>query len=260
MKYKLIAMDSDGTLLNKERKVTRKTKEAILKKKTENYKIIGVTARALESAKAIGDISFFDYLILNNGSYIYNTLTKEGKYINYISKEEAKEITEQLDEVSDQIDYCSGTQYYIYKNQNKENPHFIKSINNIEEVKEAIAKMNIYLKEPEKIEYYKDVLTEGFQNISCFIMQDSTDTKKWLVLTPKEINKRKTLQKLGKDLKIDLEEMIFFGDGTNDIEVIKAVGCGVAMENALEEVKQEADYITDSNNEDGIASFLEQLK
>jgi len=259
MKYKLIAMDFDGTLLNKERKVTLKTKEAILKKKTENYKIIGVTARALESAKTIGDISFFDYLILNNGSYIYNTLTKEGKYINYIFKEEAKEITEQLDEASNQIDYCSGTQYYIYKNQNKENPHFIKSINNIEEVKEEIAKMNIYLKEPEKIEYYKDVLTERFQNISCFIMQDSTDTKKWLVLTPKEINKRKTLQKLGKDLKIDLEEMIFFGDGTNDIEVIKAVGCGVAMGNALEEVKQEADYITESNNEDGIASFLEQI-
>ena len=148
---------------------------------------------------------------------------------------------------------------YIYKNQNKENPHFIKSINNVEEVKEEIAKMNIYLKEPEKIEYYKDELTERFQNISCFIMQDSTDTKKWLVLTPKEINKRKTLQKLGKDLKIDLEEMIFFGDGTNDIEVIKAVGCGVAMGNALEEVKQEADYITESNNEDGIASFLEQI-
>ena len=260
MKYKLIAMDFDGTLLNQEKKITFKTKEAILKKKTENYKIIGVTARALESAKEIGDISFFDYLVLNNGSYIYNTLTKEGRYINSISKEEAKKITDELDEVSVQIDYCTGTQYYIYKNQNKENPHFIKSISNIEEVNEEIAKMNIYLKESEKIEYYRDMLTDRFQNTCCFIMQNSGETKKWLVLTPKETNKRKTLQKLGKELTIDLEEMIFFGDGTNDIEVIKAVGCGVAMGNALEEVKNEADYITDSNNEDGIASFLEQIK
>lgn len=259
MKYKLIAIDFDGTLVNDERKVTERTKEALFKKKEENYKIVGVTARALESAKAIGDISFFDYFILNNGAFIYNVENKKEKYINKIAKEHAQKITEELDEVSTQIDYCSGNCYYLYKNQNKDNPYFIKTVNGLEEVDEEIAKINIYLKEPEKIEYYRDKIRNKFPDISCFIMQDSADTKKWLVLTPKGLNKKSSLQQLGEKLNIKLEEMIFFGDGTNDIEVITAVGCGVAMGNALEEVKKKASHITTSNNEDGIACFLERL-
>lgn len=253
-------MDFDGTLVNDERKVTEKTKKSLLEKKEENYKIVGVTARALESAKEIGDIAFFDYLILNNGAYLYDVKNKTDEYINKITTAEAKKITEEMNEVSTQIDYCSGTCYYIYKNQNKDNPHFIKSINGVEEVEEDIAKMNIYLKEPEKIEHYKEKIKNQFPDISCFIMQDSLDTKRWLVLTPKGLNKKTTLQQLGEKLGIKLEEMIFFGDGLNDIEVITAVGCGVAMKNALEEVKAQADYMTDSNNEDEIATFLEKLE
>lgn len=259
MKYKLIATDFDGTLVNDEGNVTKRTREALVKKKEENYKIIGVTARALESAKKIGDISFFNFLILNNGAFIYDVENNFAKYINKIPNEQAKRITEEMDEVSTQIDYCSGTCYYIYKNQNNDNPYFIKNVDKIEEVPEAIAKINIYLKEPEKIEYYKEKITRLFPDISCLIMQDSYDTKKWLVLTPKGLNKKTSLQQLGKEQGISLEEMIFFGDGPNDKETIKAVGCGVAMGNALEEVKREADYITSSNNEDGIAHFLEKM-
>ena len=58
MKYKLIAIDFDGTLVNDERKVTERTKEALFKKKEENYKIVGVTARALESAKQLETLVF----------------------------------------------------------------------------------------------------------------------------------------------------------------------------------------------------------
>ena len=59
-------------------------------------------------------------------------------------------------------------------------------------------------------------------------------------------------------LKINNDEMIFFGDGPNDLEVIKLVGCGVAMSNAIDIIKSEAKYITLSNNQDGIAIFLEK--
>lgn len=260
MKYKLIAMDFDGTLVNDQKKVTPRTIEALKKKKEENYKIVGVTARALESSKNIGDMSFFDYLILNNGAYLYQMKTEKGDYINKISQKDAKRITELLEDELLQIDYCSGERYYIYKNQNKENPSFIKSINRKDEIPSEIAKINIFLKSSEKIETYKEKLIDQFPNISCFIMQDSNDIKKWLVLTPRGVNKKITLERLGKNLGIRLEEMIYFGDAPNDIEVISKVGCGVAMGNVLLEVKQHASYITASNNEDGIAIFLENLK
>lgn len=261
MKYKLIAMDFDGTLVNDEKRVTPITRKILYKKKNENYKIIGVTARALESVKEIGDIDFFDYLILNNGAYIYNIKEKVGNYVKSITKEQAKEITQELEKDSIQIDYCSGTKYYIYKNknQNKNNPAFIKNINSLDEVSEEIAKMNIFIKDQKKLDYYKNEIKRKFKDVFCFIMQDSNEEKKWLVLTPFGLNKKVTLQELGNKLKISLEEMIFFGDGLNDLEVMTAVGCSVAMENALKEVKESATAITKSNNEDGIAHFLEKL-
>lgn len=261
MKYKLIATDFDGTLVNDEKVLTSRTKQILYKKKNENYKIVGVTARALESAKEIGDIEFFDYLILNNGAYIYDVKKKIGNYVKSISKEQAKEITQQFESDSMQIDYCSGTKYYIYKNrnQNANNPSFIKNINSIDEVSEEIAKINIFLKDPNKLEYYQNKIKSTFKDITCFVMQDSTDTKKWLVLIPCDLNKKITLQELGSKLKISLEEMIFFGDGLNDLEVMTAVGCSVAMGNSLEEIKACATAITKSNNEDGIAYFLEKI-
>ena len=57
-----------------------------------------------------------------------------------------------------------------------------------------------------------------------------------------------------------MEEMIFFGDGLNDLEVIESVGMGVAMGNALPEVKENAKAVTTSNEEDGIAEFVLKLK
>ena len=89
-------------------------------------------------------------------------------------------------------------------------------------------------------------------------MEDSDNAGKWLVVSPKNIDKGVSLKKLGNKLKINTEEMIFFGDGPNDLEVIKLVGCGVAMSNAIDIIKSEAKYITLSNNQDGIAVFLEK--
>lgn len=74
----------------------------------------------------------------------------------------------------------------------------------------------------------------------------------------KGTNKLETLKKLCLKLDIDINEVIFFGDGGNDLSIISNVGLGVAMENALEEVKNKAKKITLSNDEDGIAYFLEK--
>ena len=57
---------------------------------------------------------------------------------------------------------------------------------------------------------------------------------------------------------ISLDEMIFFGDGLNDLEVMAEVGLGVAMGNALEEIKDKSKEVTESNNEDGIVKFLDR--
>ena len=79
-----------------------------------------------------------------------------------------------------------------------------------------------------------------------------------LSINPKNVNKFKTLEKLCLDLNVNMEEVIFFGDGTTDLPLIGKAGLGVAMDNALNEVKEQAKETTLSNDENGIAYFLKR--
>lgn len=73
------------------------------------------------------------------------------------------------------------------------------------------------------------------------------------------INKLSSLNYILKELGASIDRVMFFGDDVNDIELIKECGIGVAMGNAIEDVKNVANYITSTNEEDGIAVFLNQL-
>ncbi|MGL5989303.1 HAD family hydrolase [Cetobacterium sp.] len=75
----------------------------------------------------------------------------------------------------------------------------------------------------------------------------------------KLVNKGETLKRVLKEKGIEMSECIAFGDAQNDIEMLKAVGVGVAMGNAHESLKQSADYITDTNDNNGVAKFLKNI-
>lgn len=81
----------------------------------------------------------------------------------------------------------------------------------------------------------------------------------FLELVPKGIDKAKSLTRLLAKINLTPSDMIAFGDGYNDLSMLKLAGMGVAMENAAPEVRAEADYVTLSNEEDGIAAALEHF-
>lgn len=258
MKYKLIATDFDGTLLTDNKQVTELTRERLLYYKNKGYKIVGVTARALESTKYTIPIEIFDYLILNNGAYIYDVENNNSRYIGILNQKIVSDIISLVENDQNHIDIVSDTTYYSYKDNKKYDVSYIKNVDSVDEIDEYIMRMNIFV-DNLKLEYYCNLISNKFLDINCFIMQDSDASLKWLVINPKGINKKTTLELLGSELNINLEEMIFFGDGLNDLEVIKAVGLGVAMKNALDEVKECAKEITLSNNDNGVVSFLDKL-
>lgn len=261
MKYKIISMDFDGTLLTSDKKVSKRSKEILVKLKRENYIIVGITARNLSSVKNVCDINMFNYLILNNGAYIYDVENNKTSIISNIDKNTAIEITNYFENDAYQIDYCSLNKYYVYKNEDIDNRTFFKKIKNIDEVKEKIVRMNVFLNDNIKIKNSLEHLKNNHKNLEVIEMSD-TDTKNskiWLVCTSKGTNKLETLKKLCIKLDTDIDKVIFFGDGANDISIISQVGLGVAMGNALEKVKNQAKEITLSNNEDGIAYFLRRI-
>lgn len=258
MDYKLIAMDFDGTLLNDKKEVTERTKNILMECKKSGYKIVGVTARHLESSRIVVPLDLFDFVILNNGVCLYDVLNDCYNYLGFIDKSRALEITKKVESVSKQIDFVSITTYYTYLIKKNSKLSFIKDIDDINEINEPIARMNIFFKNQNDVSYYHNLISNNYNDVNCFIMQDSKVVTKHLVVNPIGISKVSTLKLLGDNLNISLDSMIFFGDGLNDLDVMNAVGCSVAMEEALDEVKQQADYITTSNNNDGIAEFIKK--
>ena len=258
MNYKLIAMDFDGTLLRDDKTISENTKNILKLYKDLGYLIVGVTARTLKSIKAVVPLDIFNYLIINNGVSIYNVNDDNMIYQGTIDKETAKDITNGIEEYCDQIDYITDNIYYTYLQKKKSNLDFIKDIDSIDEIIEPLARINLFLKDKTKVTDYYDLICSKYGDINCFIMQDSGSTDKWLVLNPKDVNKVNTLKELGKIEDISLDEMIFFGDGLNDLVVMDEVGLSVAMGNALDEIKEKAKDVTKSNNEDGIVEFLDK--
>ena len=262
MKYKIISMDFDGTLLTSDKKVTERNKEILLKYKNSGRIVVGITARNLSSVNCVCNINIFNYLILNNGAYIYDVNNKKGFDISSIDKEVAIKITNYFKDSATEIDYCSLNKYYKYTKQEVENKDYIVKISSTDEIEEKIARMNVFFNNYDEINENKKYIENNFNSLTAFIMldTDNNSNKKWIAINSKETNKYKALEKLCLKLNINTDEVIFFGDSTNDLSIINKVGLGVAMGNALKEVKEQAKEITLSNNEDGIAVFLEKRK
>ncbi len=111
---------------------------------------------------------------------------------------------------------------------------------------------DIYNVDKEIIKNYKNV------NVTNMSNTDQLNSKFWLIINPNGINKLKTLELLCDDLKTIPNKVIFFGDGENDLPIIKGVGLGIAMKNAENIVKENADDITLSNDKEGVANYLEK--
>ncbi len=262
MKYKIISMDFDGTLLTSDKKVSEENKRILLDYKNKGDFIVGITARNFSSVNDVCDIDIFNYLILNNGSYIYDVKNKKETNYGYIENEDIVSLTNYFNDIADEMDYCSLNKYYKHKKMRLNKKKYIVEINNISEIKETIVRMNIFLKDNEDIDAYMNYINNNFENLNTFEMSDTdnNNNKKWLSINPKGIDKFKALEKLCLSLNVKIGEVIFFGDGANDLPIISKVGLGVAMGNALNEVKEKAKKVTLSNNKDGIASFLKSME
>ena len=257
--YKIIAMDFDDTILTNDKRITKESIEYLKDLKSKGYIIVGVTGRNLNSVLDIGNPDIFNYLVLNNGCDIYDVDKKVKESIYRVDRDIVKKLIYMFRSSASKIDCCTtSSYYYISDNVSKNTKPFIIKVNDISEISEEISRMNIFLKDNSNIEELEDSLSD-IDNIDAFIMQDSNDSNRWLVIMPRGVNKSSTLELLAKRLNLSLKDVIFFGDGANDVELMKSSGLGVAMSNALEEVKNASDDITLSNEEDGVINYLKRL-
>jgi Cof subfamily protein (haloacid dehalogenase superfamily) len=264
--YKLIAIDMDGTLLRDDKSISDRTKTAIKEAREKGVTVVLATGRPIEgvykSLKELEMLTEKDYVLSYNGALVQKTKSKEviskvtlfGEDLHYIY-EISKELGVNFHAFVEKKGLLTpkNSKYTEVEASINDIDIIINDFNEIENDEVVIKVMMI--DEPE-------ILGSAFEKLPNDVFDKYTvvrSTPYFLEFLNKNANKGLGLQLLAKHLEIKQEEIMAFGDAENDKHMIEYAGMGVAMGNAFDEIKDIANYVTDSNNEDGIAKAIEKF-
>ncbi|WP_405370663.1 Cof-type HAD-IIB family hydrolase [Phocaeicola sp.] len=266
MKYKLLVLDLDGTLTNTRKEVTEHTRTTLIKAQEQGLKIVLASGRPTYGIAPLANLLQLDkyegYVLSYNGGEIIDWKTGELLYKNLLDPEVLPYLYQCANDNHFAIVTYDGeyvlTEYPDDKYVLKEallNVMKIKKVDNfLKAVQHPIAKCLI-VGEPTRLA----VLEKEMYNHLHDRMGVFRSEPYFLELVPKGIDKAQSLAVLLKEIGMTKDEMIAVGDGFNDLSMIKYAGLGVAMSNAQEVVKENADFITLSNEEDGVAHVVEKF-
>ena len=252
--FDVIVLDLDGTVLRNDKTVSLETLTALRRWEELGKQIVIATARPprLGAIKLPKELEK-EFMIFYNGAEIYQN--KKMIYSRAISVDALRSINNLLLNNHKQCRVCFEIDNRLYSNFDVET--FFGKIEfetiNLETFRlRPTIKILVDTSSIENIETFKSELPSD-----CHMV--ITDNGSLGQIMAGGVNKLDALKSILRMLKIDIDRVIFFGDDINDIELIKECGIGVAMGNAVLTVKEAADYITKSNEEDGIAEFLNKL-
>lgn len=261
-----IALDLDGTLTNSEKKITPRTWQAVLQAQERGVCVILCSGRPLEGQRFVAEElqmhRYGGYIIAYNG----------GAIINYATNEVVDHVTLPLALLREVVDGAlhSGFDILTYQygqvlTNNAQSPYAQYSARNnrmtLSEVPDLVDALSpdvlkfIILGEPDKLSEYERVMQERYAGVLNITRSEPF----FLEVMPEGIDKGLRLAFLMQYLGAERQQLMACGDGFNDVSMIRYAGVGVAMGNAQQAVKDVADFVTLTNDEDGVAHAIERF-
>lgn len=258
MKY-IIAIDSDGTLRKSDGTISEFTK-MVIKKQTEKGNIIVIcTARPrYHTLKVCEEVSASKYLISSNGSEIYDVSNNEVIYGTFLTKKDCEKIYKYAKDNDLRIVFTIENTEYSTKFIRNENQILLDDNNFDCALNSKIKQCMVIGKEKEKIIKFKNIVLNEYK-MNVFNSSNLSKEEIWFSVASKKASKGNALLKLSNYLGIPIKNTIAIGNDNNDISMIKQAGLGVAVANATEDLLKQADIIIDSNDNNGVAKFLESI-
>lgn len=264
---KLIALDLDGTALNKEKKFSRETRQAFAEADKNGINIVIATGRAYNSLpEELFSVKEIKYAVTSNGAVITELKTKKVIYENCLSLSSINQIIKLAEEEYVSAEVCISGKAYIdqkdYDEIMKEN-RTNRDIDYIKNTRTPVndiwcfAKTNgsveniclYYSGDEEKSEWYGKL-----QQIDNILVTSSFPNNH--EIGGATTSKAGALKALMKKLNLDESKLMAVGDSFNDFDMIKLAEVGVVMGNAPEELRNAADYVTDTNANEGVAKAI----
>ena len=262
MRYKLIAADMDGTLLDKNNQISPLTANTIEQAVAKGVVFTISTGRPVQGVqKYIDQLNLDCPVITYNGAVVVHSKSGEIIFSQTMDTDEARQVYNQALQRNTMFVVWSNN--HLYVSELGEKADFYQQLTNTQaqllEDFESVAAQGItkilWINQVETLDQWTPELQQlGFAH--------TTITKSrayFLEFFSNKASKAVAMDILGQYYGIDSSQMIAVGDQTNDLPMIEFAGLGVAMDNAVEAVKNAADYITDSNNHDGVAKVIEKF-
>jgi hypothetical protein len=270
-KIKLIAVDMDGTLLNSKKECSKRTMETLKKAVEQGVFLVPATGRAINGFPHVLDELNLQYGIFCNGASCYQIQKKELIAKTHFTLDETLKLLEIAEKYSASHDvyadgwgYCEA-RYLDHFEEYASDVHIEQLIKNTRkrldgslqefliEHQMTVEKINMFFKDvADREKAIREFEATGLTQPVCSLFNN-------LEMGKLGVSKGTALLQIGEVLGIAPEEMMACGDAGNDLSMIKAAGIGVAMGNAMEEIKAVADYVTDTNDNDGVAKAIEKF-
>ena len=267
--YSIIALDLDGTLTNSEKNITPRTFDALMKAQREGVRLVLASGRPTFGIAALANqlqlADYGGYVLSYNGGRIIDWCEKTVIFSQVVDQKLVPILYDfaekaQLPIVTylpEAILASKNEGEYLEEEARINGMPVVVAQNFVEEAMQIAGGSTKFLipGEPELLIQLESEMKAALSEQ----MEVFRSAPFFLELPPKGIDKAQSLQRLLTHLGLERESLMAFGDGFNDLSMIQFAGQGVAMANAVEEVKSIADFVTTSNEEDGIAHALEQL-
>lgn len=266
MDYKVIVLDIDGTLVNSEKKITKKTYDVLTKVQNEGKVVVIASGRppqgVMPFAKKLGFHKRGGYILSYNGGRITQLGSDKTIYNKCFPNEYLPEICEIIKDYRVTIN--------TYENDTIVSSGNINKYSNVEAeiiglethfVEDFASYVNFDVNkcllsgEPEDIKKLEDILKKKYEGKLGVYRSEEF----FLELVPLGVDKAQSIDYLLKSLGLTRERCIACGDGYNDLSMIEYAGLGVAMGNANSDIKAAADFVTLTNDEDGVAYAIERF-
>lgn len=266
---RLIGLDLDGTTLTTDKKLTPHTKEVLEACIRQGIEVLPATGRAWSGIpEELMKMEGVHYVISSNGAAVVELATGKAVYTNGIAWDRALEVFDILERYDTFYDaYAEGNGWCearFYENLNdygiepliqrlvKSSRTCIEDLREwVKEHKSPIEKINMFFRDEEKRQQaFRELSGIPDLAVTCSLTNN-------LEINHCTCNKGDALLNLGKILGISMEQIMACGDGNNDLEMVRNAGVGVAMENGEDSVKEAADYVTVTNDEEGVARAIE---
>lgn len=267
---RLIALDLDGTTLTREG-LTRRTKDTLEEAISAGIEVVIATGRVFSALPGrIHKIKGIKHIITSNGAHITDAKTGEFIYSNYADEFAIMRVHEMLKETKYPVEVFTGGRAYIdrlvYDDLAKNgstymSPKYVLRTRTpidgiydfLKEHREKIENINIHFEFFEE----KNAMFEKLSAISGITVTSSFSHN--LEIGGATTSKATALEEICAKSGIKMENVMAFGDSPNDSSMISRAGVGIAMKNATEDVKEAADCITLSSDEEGVAYAVRKL-